>query len=199
MTLNGTITPGRRLRLQDRSGARLQQHPPLRQHGLRHVRLRADLPRRPHLRLRLQHADVVRTGTAVGPSRTRTSPGTTRDPERPGLHRAQRARPARIPTRTVGFWSPIPSTTVAPGGDGEDFFNVDQLQTMAVAFGLHADPRRPGGHGHLHRQHDRQPGLRRQSRPRATTTWSTPSAPARPTDGVDNLIVDGVEQRPERR
>ena len=65
----------------------------------------------------------------------------------------------------AGCTLPIPTTggpMTAPAGDSEDFVFVNQLQTMAVGAGPHADARPPGRHRHVRRQHDGQPGVPRR-------------------------------------
>ncbi len=99
------------------------------------------------------------------------------------------------PAATPTSWSPIPSTTYAPTGDSEDFFVVNQLQTMNVAAGhtLTLD------------------GQAATDTYTINTTGSQPCFAGdvsgsschnyvinvldtgAPTDGVDNLIVNGYD------
>ena len=95
------------------------------------------------------------------------------------------------PTQTIGFWSPIPGINFAPTGDGADFFNVNQLQTMNVAAGHTLT---------LDGQADTDTYT-----VNTTGSQGCVASPASchnyvinvldtgaPTDGVDNLVVDGV-------
>ena len=95
------------------------------------------------------------------------------------------------PTQTIGFWSPIPSTTVAPGGDGEDFFNVDQLQTMNVAAGYTLTLDGQGATDTYTVNTTGSQGC--VANPTTCHNYVVNALDTgAPTDGVDNLIVDGV-------
>ena len=95
------------------------------------------------------------------------------------------------PTQTIGFWSPIPSTTVAPAGDGEDFFSVDQLQTMNVAAGYTLTLDGQAGTDTYTVNTTGSQGC--VANPTSCHNYVVNALDTgAPTDGVDNLIVDGV-------
>jgi Bacterial Ig-like domain/RTX calcium-binding nonapeptide repeat (4 copies) len=95
------------------------------------------------------------------------------------------------PTQTVGYWSPIPSTTYAPPGDGEDFFNIDQLQTMNVAAGYTLTLDGQAGTDTYTVNTTGSQGC--VSDPDSCHNYVVNVLDTgAPTDGVDNLIVDGV-------